>query len=158
VNPLWHPRLLQQERLVAFWHQGPGKEELIPIWMIERRKRAHIMIITMWTVLIALIVLRHILPKSFLAFLASKRHLRGLRQLMILGFGVALGAVVPLLAAWSANRHLRVQNVFAGGNRTGKRSFVTCSATVERCRTRRVRWNWCQTCSVENTFGRYTGR
>jgi hypothetical protein len=68
----------------------------------------------MWTVLVTLIILRHIFPKCLLALLASKRHLHSFRQSVILAFGVTFSAVVPLLAAGCANGYLRVQYVFAG--------------------------------------------
>lgn len=85
-----------------------------------QKGKTHIMIITMWTVLVTLIILRHIFPKSLFAFLASKRHLHGFRQSVILGFGVTFSAIVPLLAAWCANGYLRVQYVFAGQKRIVK--------------------------------------
>lgn len=74
----------------------------------------------MWTVLITLIILRDIFPKRLLALLANKCHLRGFCQSMILGFGVTFSAIVPLLAAGSANRYLRIQYVFAGQKRIAK--------------------------------------
>lgn len=36
------------------------------------------MVITMWTKLVALLVVGHIFAESFLAFLAHESHLRGL--------------------------------------------------------------------------------
>jgi hypothetical protein len=70
------------------------------------------MIITMWTVFIALLVGRHILSERLFAFLAHKNHLRCLLQGVCLRFTVAFGAIVPLFAAWSTDGDLSVQDVF----------------------------------------------
>lgn len=72
------------------------------------------MVITVRAILVAIIVLRHVLPEHLLALLARKRHLRSLRQRVLLRLPMALCAIVPLLAARRADRHLRVQDVFAG--------------------------------------------
>jgi len=61
------------------------------------------MIIAMWAVLITLFILRHIFPKRLLALFASKRHLYGFRQSVVLSFSVTFSAIVPLLAAGCAN-------------------------------------------------------
>lgn len=70
------------------------------------------MVVTMWTIFIALIVFRHILPKNFLAFLACKRHLYRLGKLVVFSLGMALSTVKPLLAAGSPDGDLRVQDMF----------------------------------------------
>lgn len=70
------------------------------------------MVITMWTVLVALLVHRHVLPERLLTFLAHEGHLGGLGQVVCLGLRVALGAVIPELATWRPDRDLRVQDVF----------------------------------------------
>lgn len=74
------------------------------------------MIIAMRTVLITLFIRRHILPKRLLTLLADERHLRSLSQRVRLGLCVTLSAVIPLLAAWSANGDLCVQDVFTDIN------------------------------------------
>ncbi len=63
--------------------------------------------------LIALLELGHVLPENFLAFFASHHNLGRLAQLVVLLFFVALGTVVPFLAAGGANLHLGVENVLA---------------------------------------------
>jgi len=54
-----------------------------------------IVIIAMWTIFITLVVLRHVFPENFFAFLASERHLRCFCQSMILRFGMTLRAIKP---------------------------------------------------------------
>ena len=61
------------------------------------------MIITMRTILIALLIHRHILPERLLALLTQERHLIRLRQPVVLRLRVALGAVEPLSAAGRAD-------------------------------------------------------
>ena len=56
------------------------------------------MIITMRTILIALLIHRHILSERLLALLAQERHLVRLREPVVLCLRVALGAVEPFLA------------------------------------------------------------
>lgn len=67
----------------------------------------------MRAVLVALVIFRHILSEGFLAFFAHEDHLSGLGERVGLCLCMTFGAVVPLLAAWSADRDLCVQNVFA---------------------------------------------
>lgn len=45
----------------------------------EEREFAHVVIIAVWTELIALLIVRHVFPKCLLAFLAHERHLSCLR-------------------------------------------------------------------------------
>ena len=73
----------------------------------------HIVIIAVWTILVALLVVCHVLAKRLFALFACKRHLCCLLQSVVLRFCVALCAVEPLLAAWRAYRHLGVQDMFA---------------------------------------------
>ena len=61
------------------------------------------MIVTVRTILIALLIHRHILPERLLALLAQERHLIRLRERVILRLRVALGAVEPLPAARRAD-------------------------------------------------------
>lgn len=68
----------------------------------------------MRAVLVTLIVFRHVLPECLLAFFAGEGHLRSLSQPMVLSFAMTLRAIVPLLAAGSADGYLRVQDMFAG--------------------------------------------
>lgn len=72
------------------------------------------MVIAVRAVLVALVVLGHVLPERLLALLACERHLERLGERVVLGGRVALGAVVPRLAAWRTDGDLRVENVFAG--------------------------------------------
>ena len=44
-------------------------------FLSEEREVAHIVIIAVWTELVALFIVRHILPKCLLALLAHERHL-----------------------------------------------------------------------------------
>lgn len=71
------------------------------------------MVIAMRAILIALLVLRHVLPKCLLALLAHERHLVRLCQRVFLALRMALRTIKPQLAARCADRYLRVQNVFA---------------------------------------------
>ena len=67
------------------------------------------MVITMRTILIALLIRAHILPKRLFALLTHEHHLRRLGQTVrLLRLGVTFGAVVPLLAAWCADGDLCV--------------------------------------------------
>ena len=73
------------------------------------------MIITMRTILVALLIRAHVLPERPTTLLAHEHHLGCLREPVRLRFGVTLCTVEPLLATWCTNRHLRIQDVFAGG-------------------------------------------
>jgi hypothetical protein len=73
------------------------------------------MVIAVRAVLVALFICRHILPESPAAAFAHEYHLGGLRQRVGLFFGVAFGALIPFFAAWSADRYLCVQYMFAAG-------------------------------------------
>lgn len=66
----------------------------------------------MWTIFIALLVSRHILPERLLTFFAHEHHLHCLPYGVCLRFTMAIDAIVPLLAAWSSDRDLGVQDVF----------------------------------------------
>ncbi len=72
------------------------------------------MIIAMWAELVALLVVGHVFAECLFAFLAQEVHLHRLLELVVLRLRVALGAIEPLLATWSADGDLCVQNVFAG--------------------------------------------
>ena len=72
------------------------------------------MVVTVRTILVTLFVRRHVLPKRLSTLFAHEHHLSRLREPVRLRLGVALGAVEPLLATRRTNRHLRVQDVFAG--------------------------------------------
>ncbi len=74
------------------------------------------MIVAVRAVLVALVVLGHVLAKRLLALLAEEGHLGRLRERVGLRLGVALGAVIPLLAARGADGDLGVEDVFAGEN------------------------------------------
>lgn len=77
-------------------------------------QRTHVVIIAMWTELVALIVVGHVFAECLFAFLAEEVHLHRLLQLVVLRLRVTFGAVEPLFATWSADGDLRVQDVFAG--------------------------------------------
>lgn len=79
----------------------------------ENTTDTHVVVITMRAILIALLISRHVLSERLLAFLTQEMHLRCFRKLMRLLFGVALWAIEPLLAAWSADGDLRVQDMLA---------------------------------------------
>jgi hypothetical protein len=70
------------------------------------------MIVTVRAVLVALLIVQHILPKSFLTLLADESHFVCLLQLMRLTFCVAFRAVIPLLATWCSDRDLGIENMF----------------------------------------------
>ena len=70
------------------------------------------MVIAVWTVLVALVELLHVLTERLLALLAQERHLHGLPEPMVLCLSVTLGAVKPLLAARRADGDLGVEDVF----------------------------------------------
>ena len=72
------------------------------------------MIIAVGAVLVAFLVVDHVLTECLLALFAHERHLRRPAEAMVLGLGVALGAVKPLLAARSADGDLGVEDMFAG--------------------------------------------
>lgn len=61
------------------------------------------MVITVWTVFVALLVVGHIFPEGFLALLTDEGHLVRLLQSVILGLCMAFRAVKPLFAAWGTN-------------------------------------------------------
>lgn len=81
--------------------------------MTRGSRAAHIVVVTIRTILVALLVCRHVLPKRLLAFLAQERHLRRFRELVLLLLSMAFRAVKPLLAARCAHGDLRVQDMFA---------------------------------------------
>lgn len=63
----------------------------------------HIVIIAVGTVFVALLVVGHVLAKSFLALFANEHHLVRLLEFMILGFRMAFCTIKPLFAAWCTN-------------------------------------------------------
>jgi hypothetical protein len=56
-------------------------------------------VVTMRTVLVALVVVGHVFAERLFALLAHERHLRRLAQPMVLSLSVAFRTVEPLLAA-----------------------------------------------------------
>jgi len=84
----------------------------------------NIVVIAVRTILIALLVLRHVLPERLLALLAHERHFNRPGQLVRLRLGVAFCAVVPLFAARRTDGDLRVQDVFAHSSIKVKKSKV----------------------------------
>ena len=79
----------------------------------EHRLDTHEVVVTVRTVLIALIELRDVLPEGFLALLADECHLRRLCKPVRLCFCVALGTIEPLLAAGRTDGNLGIQDVLA---------------------------------------------
>lgn len=88
-----------------------------------RRDETHVVVIAMWAVLIALLITCHVFSEGLLALFASKRHLRRLREVVVLRFRVALGTVKPLLAAWRTDGDLSVQDVFATQVRSARKQL-----------------------------------
>ena len=72
------------------------------------------MVITMWTILVALLVHLHILPERLLALLAHEDPLGSFPQTVVLRFSMAFRAIEPLPATRGAYGDLRVQDVLAG--------------------------------------------
>ena len=66
------------------------------------------MIVTVRTVLIALLEFRDVFPEGLLAFLTDERHLRRLCELVRLRFCVAFGTIEPQLAAGRADGNLGI--------------------------------------------------
>ena len=79
----------------------------------DHKLNTHKVIVTVRAVLITLIELRGIFPEGFLALLTDKRHLGRLCEPVGLRFGVAFGAIEPLLAAGRADGNLGIQDVLA---------------------------------------------
>ena len=73
------------------------------------------MIVTVGTVLICFLKLGNLFAEGALAFLAEEDHIHCWHELVVLTpvFRMAFWAIEPLFAAWSANGHLRVQNMSA---------------------------------------------
>lgn len=69
----------------------------------------------MWAVLVAVLKLVHVFTEALLALFTRKDHFHGLLQVVVLRLGMALGTIEPLLAAWGADGHLSIENVFAEG-------------------------------------------
>ena len=78
----------------------------------------HVVVIAVRAVLVTFLVVHHIFPERFLAFLAHEGHFVRLPQPMVLIFSMALGAIEPLLATWSSNGNLSIQDMFAGVERS----------------------------------------
>ena len=72
-----------------------------------------VVIITVGTILVALLVVGHVFAKHLLALFIDKHNLCCLLQSVVLRFGMAFSAVEPPFAAQRANRHLGVEDVFA---------------------------------------------
>jgi hypothetical protein len=70
-----------------------------------------VMVVTIGAILVALLVIRHVLPERFLALFAHERDLHRLCERMRLRFGMTFRAVVPLLATGRAYGNLGVQDV-----------------------------------------------
>lgn len=94
----------------------------------------HVVVIAVRAVLVTFLVVHHVFPERFLAFLAHEGHLVRLPQPMVLAFSMTFGAIEPLLATWSSNGNLSVQNMFAGVERSvdlvddGIAGLISCHA------------------------------
>ena len=73
----------------------------------------HVVVIAVRAVLVTFLIVHHIFPERFLAFLAHEGHFVRLPQPMVLTFSMAFGAIEPLLATWSTDCDLCVQYMFA---------------------------------------------
>jgi hypothetical protein len=71
-------------------------------------RRSHVVIITMRTVLVALLVNGHVFSEGLLALFADEGHFRRPRKRMCLCLRVAFGAIEPLLAARGTDGDLRI--------------------------------------------------
>ena len=71
-------------------------------------RRAHVVIIAMGAVLVALLVFGHIFSESFFALLTDEGHVRRPRQRMRLCLCVAFGAIEPLLATRGTDGNLSI--------------------------------------------------
>jgi hypothetical protein len=69
---------------------------------------AHVVIIAMRAVLIALLIYSHVFAESFFALFTHEGHFRCPYQWMRLCLGVTLGAVEPLLATRSTDGNLGI--------------------------------------------------
>jgi hypothetical protein len=76
--------------------------------MSNEGERTDVVIVTMRTVLVALLIDGHVLPECLLALFAHEGHFGSLCERMGLGFRVAFRAVIPELATWGADGDLRV--------------------------------------------------
>ena len=81
------------------------------------------MIVAMRAVLIALLIIQHVLSECLLALFADECHLRRPPQFVCLCLCMALGTVIPLLAAWRTDRYLGVENVLANALRQSKVAY-----------------------------------
>jgi hypothetical protein len=107
----------------------------------------------MWTVLITLLVGRHILPERLLAFFTHENHLHCLPEGMCLRFTMTFGAIVPSLAAWSADRDLSIQDVFTAGGEVVQ-SLVHYREALDGKQTMANRW----TNHIPKTLDRHDGK
>ena len=71
-------------------------------------QQAHIVVIAMRAVLVALLICGHVLAEGLLALLTDEGHVRGPRKRMRLCLRVTFGTVEPLLAARGTDGDLRV--------------------------------------------------
>lgn len=70
-------------------------------------------VVAVRAVLVAVFEFGHVFAETLFTFLACKGHFHGLFESVVLGFGVAFGAVEPLFAARGADGDLGVEDVFA---------------------------------------------
>lgn len=70
-------------------------------------------VITMWTIFIAVLELFHVFPKCFLALLAHEGHLHSTCEFMVFLLAMALCTVEPFSAAGRSYGDLCIENVLA---------------------------------------------
>lgn len=87
--------------------------KLCQVATTKDRLDTHEVVVTVGTVLIALVELRDIFPEGFLALLTDERHLRRLCKFVRLRFCVAFGTIEPPLATGRADGNLSIQDVLA---------------------------------------------
>lgn len=75
------------------------------------------MVVAVRAVFVALLELLGVLAEALLALFAGEDHLGTLLEIVVLGLGMALGAVKPLLAAGAADGDLGVEDVLAAAER-----------------------------------------
>jgi hypothetical protein len=94
---------------MTYVERGRVKEGVVRVVTTELMPTAtHVVIITMWAILVAVLVSGHVLAKGLLAFFTDEGHFCRSRKRMRLRLCMTFRAVEPLLAAWGADGDLRV--------------------------------------------------
>lgn len=110
---LWHPLPQRQPLLGGFSHLAPRSTGT---WchriVFSYFWTTHVVIITVRTILVALLVRRHVLSERLFAFFTHEGHFGGFCESMCLWFSVAFSTIIPLFAAWCTNGDLSIEDVF----------------------------------------------